>query len=186
MRTFKLTLAYDGSAYSGWQAQAGQRTLQVTLEDAIARITGETLRVEASGRTDAGVHAQGQVVSFDSDTHLPVEKLQRALNAELPRDFAVVAAVEMPAGFHARRYAKRKRYRYVLRDGLPDVFDRNYSWYVPQPVDVAAMHARLGRWRGRTIFASFQSSGSPRQCRASARCTSFRSPAIRPTCIGSM
>ena len=84
MRTIKLTLAYDGTAYAGWQAQADRPSLQVTLEEAIRRITGEQLRVEASGRTDSGVHALAQVVSFRTETELPARVLKRALNAELP------------------------------------------------------------------------------------------------------
>src|SRR3712207_4718462 len=103
MRTLKLTLAYDGTAYAGWQFQPGQKTLQETLEQTLAKITGETIRIRASGRTDAGVHALGQVVSFSTESRLPVEGFQRALNAELPRDMAVLSVEEAPASFHAIR-----------------------------------------------------------------------------------
>ena len=88
MRTFKLTLVYDGTEYAGWQMQPGKRTIQAALEEALTRITGETIRAAASGRTDAGVHALGQVVSFHSETALSAETLRNALNAELPRDIA--------------------------------------------------------------------------------------------------
>src|SRR5579863_9314789 len=99
MRTLKLTLAYDGTAYAGWQVQPGQRTLQETLECALAKITGETIRVTASGRTDAGVHALGQIVSFDTDATLAADVFQRALNAELPDDMAVLEVAEALPGF---------------------------------------------------------------------------------------
>src|SRR5262245_59082022 len=95
-RTIKLTLAYDGTEFAGWQFQPGQRTLQDTLEQTLAKITGQFARVFASGRTDAGVHALGQVVSFDTESAHSVEILQRALNAELPHDLAAVAVEEAP------------------------------------------------------------------------------------------
>jgi tRNA pseudouridine38-40 synthase len=164
MRTIKLTLAYDGTAYAGWQAQAGPPTLQQSLEQAIERITGERLRVNASGRTDSGVHALGQVVSFETDSQLPIEKIERALNAELPRDMAVLVAQEAPPGFHARRHAKRKRYRYVLRDSpTPGVFDRRYAWQVFGRLDDAAMQRAAVALVGEHDFSSFETSGSPRQ-----------------------
>jgi len=163
MRTIKLTLAYDGTAYAGWQAQASQPSLQETLEQAICRITGEQLRVETSGRTDAGVHALAQVVSFDTQTHLSAEILQRALNAELPRDMAVIAAAEAPPGFHARRQALGKRYRYVIRDGqVADVFARHYAWQLFGRLDAGAMHRAAQALVGRHDFSSFETTGSPR------------------------
>ncbi len=163
MRTIKLTLAYDGTAYAGWQAQAKQPSLQVALEQAIGRITGEQLRVEASGRTDAGVHALGQVVSFNTDTRLSAEVLQRALNAELPRDMAVISAVDAPLGFHARRDAKRKRYRYAILDSrMADVFLRQYAWQLFERLDAGAMQRAARSLVGTHDFSSFQTSGSPR------------------------
>jgi tRNA pseudouridine38-40 synthase len=163
MRTIKLTLAYDGTAYAGWQAQSNQPTLQVTLEQAIERVTGERMRVLASGRTDSGVHAIGQVVSFDTNTRLSDEVLLRALNATLPRDMSIVALHEAPSGFHARRDAKRKRYRYVLRDGQsPNVFERHYAWQLYERLDEEAMKTAAAALRGQHDFASFESSGSPR------------------------
>src|SRR4051812_32253002 len=117
MRTLKLTLAYDGSAYCGWQAQSGQITLQETFEHSLAKITGESIRVVSSGRTDAGVHALGQVVSFRTASHLSADVLQKALNAELPRDMAVRSIAEAADDFHAIRDARRKRYRYTIHDG---------------------------------------------------------------------
>ncbi|HEY1786009.1 MAG TPA: tRNA pseudouridine(38-40) synthase TruA [Pirellulales bacterium] len=163
MRTIKLTLAYDGTAYAGWQSQTDQRTLQDTLEQALAQIVGERLRVAASGRTDAGVHALGQVVSFDTESSLSAEILHRALNAELPRDMAVIEVQDAPLGFHARRDARSKRYRYVIRDvRRPNVFERNYSWQVPQRLDNERLARAAVSLVGTHDFSSFETHGSPR------------------------
>ncbi|HTU25374.1 MAG TPA: tRNA pseudouridine(38-40) synthase TruA [Pirellulales bacterium] len=163
MRTIKLTLAYDGTAYAGWQAQPDRRTLQQTLEDVIERITGERLRVAASGRTDAGVHALGQVVSFDTESQLSADVLLRALNAELPRDMAVAAVCDAAAGFHARRDARSKRYRYVVRDGRqPNVFERNYAWQIYERLDDERMARAARALVGTHDFTSFETQGSPR------------------------
>jgi tRNA pseudouridine38-40 synthase len=158
VRTFKLTLAYDGTHYAGWQFQPEQLTLQGTLEAALAKITGETIRVRASGRTDAGVHALGQVVSFNTESPLPAKVFQRALNAELPHDISVLDAAEAPLGFHAIRDAVRKRYRYVLDDGpVPDVFRRHFAWHYRERLDAAAMHRAGQSLVGRHDFRSFES-----------------------------
>src|SRR5262245_16907130 len=116
MPTFRLTLAYDGTDFVGWQWQPGKRTLQDELEAALERITGERPKCIASGRTDAGVHALGQVVSFWSNTGLEPEVLARALNAELPEDMLVFEVARAADGFNAQRDAIRKRYRYVIED----------------------------------------------------------------------
>jgi tRNA pseudouridine38-40 synthase len=164
MRTFKLTLSYDGGAYSGWQFQPGRATLQGTLEKAIEATVGARVSTVASGRTDAGVHALGQVVSFACDSQLSVEVLQRALNARLPRDMGVCALDEVASGFHAIRDAIRKRYRYVLRDGAaPNVFERKYAWQLPPRLDVDAMQRAAQRLVGTHDFKSFESSGAERQ-----------------------
>jgi tRNA pseudouridine38-40 synthase len=163
MRTIKLTLAYDGTGYAGWQSQPDRRTLQDTLEQALARIVGHGLRVAASGRTDAGVHALGQVVSFETESALSTDVLARALAAELPRDMAIVSAEEAPAGFHARRDAQSKRYRYVIRDGrVPSVFERNYAWQVWRPLDDGAIVRSASALVGTHDFSSFETTGSPR------------------------
>ncbi|HEX4132570.1 MAG TPA: tRNA pseudouridine(38-40) synthase TruA [Pirellulales bacterium] len=162
-RTIKLTIAYDGTAYAGWQWQPEVPTIQGALEEAIHKITGERLRVIASGRTDAGVHALGQVVSFTTDSSLAAAVLGRALNAELPRDIAVLSAEKVAERFHATRDAVRKRYRYVLHDGRqPDVFRRRYAWHLWERLDEAAMHAAAQSWLGRHDFAAFESAGSQR------------------------
>jgi tRNA pseudouridine38-40 synthase len=164
MRTLKLTVAYDGTAYAGWQIQLGQRTLQETFERAIATVTGEPVRITASGRTDAGVHALGQVIGFRTECPLPSDILRRALNAELPRDVAVLDVAEAPEGFHATRDARRKRYRYVIDNGpVRDVFRRRYAWCYPAALDVEAMDRAARCLLGTHDFSSFESSGAERK-----------------------
>ena len=163
MRSIKLTMAYDGTAYAGWQVQAGRKTVQEVLESALNKITGETIRVTASGRTDAGVHARGQVVSFRAASRLAPEVLRRALNANLPRDVVVLDAADAPEGFDANRHAVRKRYRYVIHDGsLRDVFQRHYCWQYPFRLDAEAMDRAARALRGRHDFSSFETQGSER------------------------
>jgi len=119
----------------------------------------------ASGRTDSGVHALGQVVSFATDSVLEPAVLQRALNARLPDDIAVLAAEEAPAGFHAIRDAVAKRYRYVIHDGTQrDVFGQHYAWKYRTRLDADRMHAAAQLWLGRHDFKCFQNSGSTRLC----------------------
>ena len=164
MPFFKLTLAYDGAEFSGWQAQPGQRTVQGELERAWREITGETVRLNVAGRTDAGVHAAGQVASVESATQIPPATLVGALNSKLPED-AVVRAVELaPEGFHATHDAKFKRYRYTIYNGhRRPVFMRGYAWHVPTPLDVAAMQRGSQALIGTHDFVSFQSAGSERE-----------------------
>ncbi len=164
MRTFRLTLAYDGTHYRGWQVQPGRVTLQGTLETALATITREEIRVTASGRTDAGVHALGQVVSFRSATALEPAVLQKALNAALPHDLAVLSASVAADDFHAIASAVRKCYRYVLNDGpTRDVFARQYAWYLHTRLDEQAMHRAAQALIGHHDFSSFETSGSERE-----------------------
>ncbi|HZZ72667.1 MAG TPA: tRNA pseudouridine(38-40) synthase TruA [Pirellulales bacterium] len=163
MRTLKLTMAYDGTDFAGWQSQPRGRTVQDVLEAALTKITGETRRVVASGRTDAGVHALGQVVSFCTECALSAELFLRALNSELPRDAVILASEEAPADFHAIRSARRKRYRYQIQDGpLPDVFSRRYAWRIFPSLDEDAMRTAAAALLGEHDFASFQSSGAKR------------------------
>ena len=163
MPTFKLTLAYDGSDFAGWQRQPAKRTVQGELEAAIERVTGQGSKCIASGRTDAGVHALGQVVSFSSATHLATDVLTKALNAELPEDMLVFSVEPVPDTFHALRDAVRKRYRYVIEDGrLRDLFARRYVWHVYQRLDVEAMQRAAAPLVGTHDFASYETTGSPR------------------------
>lgn len=164
MRWFKLTVAYDGSAFHGWQTQIHEPTVQRRLEDALRRATSQQVRVTASGRTDAGVHALGQVVSCAVDTDLAPETLLRALNANLTPDIRVVRAAEVPEGFDAITHSISKTYRYWLNDGrIPDLFWRHHAWYIPQVLDDRAMHCAAQKLVGRHDFRAYQSAGSPRK-----------------------
>ncbi|MBN2476644.1 MAG: tRNA pseudouridine(38-40) synthase TruA [Pirellulales bacterium] len=165
MRTIKLTLAYDGTDYAGWQAQPDCRTVQETLEAAIERVTGRKVRVLASGRTDAGVHALGQVVGVRLETHLSPAVLRRALNAVLPHDVAVLEASEARDGFHAIRDAVRKRYRYVIHDGpVREVFRRSMCWHYKRGrLNTEAMDRAAAALLGTHDFSSFQTSGAERE-----------------------
>ncbi len=159
MRNVKLTLAYDGTDFSGWQTQPGFRTVQETLEQAIANLTGETrVRVNASGRTDARVHAVGQVANFFTASKLPCDVLVRAINAHLPDDVAVVGAGDMPEAFDANHDAVRKLYRYVIHDGpVPSPFLRRYGCQSRHPLVAPAMARAAEPLKGRHDFHSFES-----------------------------
>jgi tRNA pseudouridine38-40 synthase len=162
-RWLKLTVAYDGTNYAGWQIQPDKLTVQAAIETAWHEITRETVRVTAAGRTDAGVHALGQVVAVATENQLSVADLQRGLNAVLPEDIAVVALEEAPEGFHATYDALGKTYRYQIHNGrVPAVFDRRCTWRYPQPLDAEAMHAAAQALVGTHDFSSFESVGSER------------------------
>lgn len=163
MRTIRLTVAYDGTAYAGWQVQAAAKTVQGVIEGAVEKVTGQPARVTASGRTDAGVHALGQVVAFQTGSRLSADVLRRALNAELPEDVAVLDAADVSEGFHPTRDAVRKRYRYVIHDGpVRNVFQRRYAWHYGRPLDTETMHRAAQSLRGTHDFSSFAASGSER------------------------
>jgi len=157
MRTLKLTLSYDGTEFSGWQRQPDRRTVQQVLEEAIGRLTGAAPGTNASGRTDAGVHAIGQVVHFHTASDHSPEVFVRALNATLPKDVRVVDAAEVPQSFHATFDARTKRYRYVVDNGrVADPFRLRYSWHVHPPLDVEAMREAGRALVGRHDFHSFE------------------------------
>jgi tRNA pseudouridine38-40 synthase len=162
VQTFKLILEYDGTGFAGWQAQAGDcRTVQGVLEAAIERVCGERVRVAGAGRTDAGVHAEGQVASLSLTTRLLPGELERALNAVLPDDLVVIALEPMPPGFHARRDAVSKLYRFAIWNGARRSALRARSFHaVPIPLDVVAMREAARALEGTHDFACFQSVGS--------------------------
>src|SRR5438105_10001315 len=157
MRNLRLTLSYDGSDFSGWQTQPGFRTVQETLEEAIGKLTGEQVRANASGRTDAGVHAVGQVVNFFSTTQHAPEVLRRAVNAHLPADVVVRSVEDVPQAFDANHDARRKLYRYVIHDGeVPDPFLRRYCHHTRRRLDAATMRRAAEVLKGRHDFHSFE------------------------------
>lgn len=161
VRTLKLVLAYDGSGFAGWQRQARQRTVQGDLEGVLSAIEGRQVHVAGAGRTDAGVHAAEQVASVRLTAPIAPERLVRALNATLAADVRVVAAEEMPSGFHARLHARGKTYRYFIwhapsaRPLLRDV-----AWHIPQRLSLAAMQEAADLFVGERDFAAFQGQGS--------------------------
>lgn len=164
MRSLRLTVAYDGGGYVGWQLQLNGVSVQQRLEEAWLRVTGEQVRFTASGRTDAGVHARGQVCSLATMSTLDNATLVRALNANLPDDIAVCDVAEAPAGFHAIRDAIQKTYRYSIFAGpVRPVFGRNTRWHVPVELDLAAMQSAAAALTGEHDFAAFQAAGSDRQ-----------------------
>lgn len=158
MRNIKLTLGYDGTDFNGWQTQPGCRTVQETLETALAKLTGTArVRVNASGRTDAGVHAMGQVANFYTATTIATAKLVSAINAHLPPEIVVKNAEEVPHTFDANRDALRKLYRYVIHDGpVPDPFLRRYACHCRRPLDAAAMARAAEPLKGRHDFRCFE------------------------------
>lgn len=158
--TWRLVIEYDGRAFSGFQRQAGPRTVQETLEDALTRFFGgERIIVHGSGRTDAGVHALGQVVSFRANTHRDAVKVRLALNTLLPPDVACIEAAVAPDRFHARMSARGKTYRYVVL-ARPDrsPFHTGRAWYMRQAVDWEQVRATLDLLRGRHDFKGFRAS----------------------------
>jgi tRNA pseudouridine38-40 synthase len=162
VRTFRLTLEYDGSDFDGWQIQDGEsRTVQGALREALARVTGETGNVLGAGRTDAGVHAEGQVAAVRLATSLEPDALRRALNGVLPRDVAVREVREAPCDFHPIRDARSKLYRYAVWNGpgRSPLRDRTHLYVAPR-LDVEAMRAAAKALVGRHDFAAFMAAGS--------------------------
>lgn len=160
-RTLKLTLAYDGTRFVGWQRQADGDSIQGLLEEALARFEGSHVTVYGAGRTDAGVHALGQVASVVVSFAHDAITLQRALNVHLPPEIRVLSVDEVDAGFHARFSARSKTYQYRIRNApVSGPFDRAFVWHLPEPLDRAAMERGAAALVGTHDFAAFQSSGS--------------------------
>jgi tRNA pseudouridine38-40 synthase len=161
LRVLKLTLAYDGTRYVGWQRQANGVSIQALIEEALLPLEGRRLPVAGSGRTDAGVHALGQVASLELTHPISPADLVSALNARLPADVRVLAAEVAADGFHARFSALRKTYAYRLYNApLADPFERNRSWHVPQRLDIEAMRRAVPSIVGTHDFAALVGSGS--------------------------
>jgi len=161
MPTFKITLAYDGTDFVGWQRQANGVSIQALIEDALRTLDGRDVTVTGAGRTDAGVHALGQVAAFTIARELGPDALVRALNAHLPHAVRVLTAEDAPSTFHPRFGARTKTYRYRLWNGdVMSPFERRYAWHVPGPLDLEAMCAAARIFEGRHDFAAFQATGS--------------------------
>lgn len=164
LRSLRLVVAYDGTAFAGWQIQPRDLTVQQLLQEAWQSVTGESIGIVASGRTDSGVHALGQVCSLASESALSCTALMRALNANLPADIRVLLVDEAPEGFHAIRAAIEKTYRYQIQFGPhPSVLLRRHHWYVRGQLDVPAMREGAAALIGEHDFASFQAVGAERK-----------------------
>ncbi len=158
----KLVIEYEGTEYHGWQAQAGTPTVEAALRGAIQDLTGESPALTAAGRTDAGVHALGQVVNFRLERDFPVEQLPGALNARLAPDIAVRRADVVDDAFNARYSAKARLYAYRIRQALPrGAYQRQYAWGLHDTLDVAAMQRAGERLTGRHDFRAFGRSPRP-------------------------
>ncbi len=157
MPTFKVILEYDGTAYAGWQRQPGQPTIQEAVEAAVRSVTQTDISVIAAGRTDAGVHALGQVVSFKSDKPLSPDEWRRALNATLSDDISVHSVERAPDDFHARYSAIRKLYAYrILHRPSRSALERTRAWHLYGRLNPDAMREAAGHLAGRHDFSSFQ------------------------------
>jgi tRNA pseudouridine38-40 synthase len=156
MRNLKLILSYDGSEFSGWQVQPDATTVQGTLASAIGRITGEMVLPQGSGRTDAGVHALAQMVTFVTESSVPTENFVKALNDILPASVRVLKVAEAAPEFHARHSARAKTYRYrIYRGSICPPFLARYVWHFPYPLDEDAMGRAAGLVVGEHDFTSF-------------------------------
>jgi tRNA pseudouridine38-40 synthase len=157
---YRLTVEYDGTQFHGWQLQPGARTVQGELEAAVARLFGAPIRLGAAGRTDAGVHAAGQVVTFRASRELEPDVVRRALNAHTARDLAVCTVDLVDERFDPRRSARSRRYVYrIWNRREPSPFWRRFTWHVPQPLDAEAMARAAAALLGEHDFSSFRAAG---------------------------
>ena len=159
MQTIKLTIAYDGSDFHGWQLQPGLPTIQGALHEALRQITQEPITIHGASRTDAGVHALGQVAHFKTHSTLEAQEIQRGMNALLPPTVRIVAAQEVGQDFHARWLAQGKTYRYrIYRGEVLPPFDHRRAFHYPWPLDEVAMSAAARAFEGQHDFSSFAAS----------------------------
>lgn len=155
MSSYRLDIAYDGTAFKGWARQPGLRTVQAEVEGALDQLFGGPVELTVAGRTDAGVHALGQVASFEAERETP-DSLRRALNALTPEDVSILAAAPAPDGFDARRHARSRRYRYRLETAsVPSPFERRYAVHWPYPMDREALDACSALLPGSHDFTAF-------------------------------
>ncbi len=164
MNRYRITVEYDGTSFVGWQRQDNGPSVQQALEEAITALSGEEARVHGAGRTDAGVHARGQVAHFDLERHFPPHKIRDGLNHHLkPAPVAVLEARRVDDGFHARFSASRRHYVYrILNRRAPPALDRKRAWHVARPLDEGIMHEAAQALVGRHDFTTFRAA----QCQA--------------------
>ena len=156
-----LKIEYDGTLYSGWQAQLNAKSIQGEIEAAIKKVFDKDVRVIGAGRTDAGVHAYGQCAHFDLDTDIPGERFSYILNQQLPDDIRIRGSYETDETFHARKSAKGKHYRYVIyNERIENAIGRQYSYHVPYVLDLERMQEAAGYFIGEHDFSAFRTTGS--------------------------
>ena len=161
MRNIKLTIEYDGKDFNGWQKQPNKLNIQGEIEKAIKQITGEEVDLTASGRTDAGVHALGQVANFKTNSELPIEKFPIAINANLKKSIVIKSAEEVEERFHSRLTCKRKTYRYVINNSkYGTAIYRNLETHIPMKLDIQKMQQAVKYFEGEHDFKAFKSSGT--------------------------
>ncbi len=163
MRNIKLVLEYDGTNYNGWQKQPNMPTIQGTVEEALTQLTKTSVHIIGAGRTDTGVHAEGQVANFHTEVTIPIIAYKKGLNTLLPHDIVVSSASEVSVDFHARFSATSRRYRYTLlnRD-YPSALTRHTAYFYPNDIDVNSIGAICNCLVGEMDFSSFQKTGSDR------------------------
>jgi tRNA pseudouridine38-40 synthase len=160
-RNIRLLLEYDGAGYHGWQRQRDPATIQGVLEAAVERLTQAPAAIIGSGRTDAGVHARGQVANFRTESAIPLKAFHQGLNSLLPKDMAVLEAREAPPEFHARKSARAKTYEYRILNRLNrSPLHRHYAWWIAPRLDLAAMAEAAALLTGEHDFTAFRASGS--------------------------
>ena len=156
MKNVKIIVEYDGTDYHGWQCQADLPTVQKTIEDAIRKITREDVKITGSGRTDAGVHAIGQVANFFIETQMDTDTLRKALNSTLPRDISIIKAQEVPDGFHAQFSSRSKVYEYrIFNRPHPPALQRNRVWHIQEKLDTKKMREAAAYLEGTHDFSVF-------------------------------
>ena len=161
MRNIKLTIEYDGKDFNGWQKQPNKLNIQGTIEQAIKAITGEDIELNSSGRTDAGVHALGQVANFKTNSQIPIEKFAIAINSRLKRSIAIKKAEEVDERFHSRLNCKKKTYRYVINNSFEgSAIYRNLETHIPQKLDIDKMKQAIKYFEGEHDFKAFKASGT--------------------------
>ena len=162
-RTLRLVIEYDGTDFAGWQRQLGQRTVQACLEEAFAAMVGVPVLVRGAGRTDAGVHAEGQAASVEVESSIPAGGFLRGLNANLPRDIVIRELADVPAGFDARRSARGKVYRYLIWNHLTrSALRTRWTWHLRAPLDTHAMREAARSFVGQHDFRGFRASDCER------------------------
>jgi tRNA pseudouridine38-40 synthase len=163
VRNFKIIIEYDGSQYCGWQRQNNDPTIQETIEKALMKMTDQKISLIGSGRTDAGVHAYGQVANFKCDTRLEAGDFQGGLNSLTPEDIVITACEEVADKFHARFNATSKIYQYrILNRSNPAAIMRQYAWHIRKPLNIDAMRTVIPYFVGSHDFKAFEGTGSPR------------------------